>query len=167
MFVTRLPKKSLTAIVTTCCCCCCDRRPHLPNSRLFPSVPGFEGRHRFILRAISLQSFYSTTRLAWSLKSFRESEKRALQVVDGLAGADTVQTVAYSDDCRLNNLQTDRSALRSLVQNLRPSHRKTNHLVALKLAQQLLASAPNDRREIDWISDFQQTGWVESAEGRR
>ena len=83
----------------------------------------------------------------------------------GLTSADTVQIVAYSDTTTvLNNLQTDRSALRSLVQNLRPSHRKTNHLGALKLAQQLLASAPNDRLEIHWISDFQQTGWAESAE---
>ncbi len=34
----------------------------------------------------------------------------------------------------------------------------------MKLAQQLLASAPNDRLEIHWISDFQQTGWAEGAE---
>ena len=34
----------------------------------------------------------------------------------------------------------------------------------MKLAQQLLTSAPNERLEVHWISDFQQTGWAESAE---
>ena len=54
------------------------------------------------------------TIVGYLLPTFEKAKQRALQVLDGLAGADTVQIVAYSDTTAvLNNLQTDRSALRS------------------------------------------------------
>jgi len=47
---------------------------------------------------------------------------------------------------------------------VQPTYRKTDHRSALKLAQQLLSSAPNEQREIHWISDFQQSGWTDILE---
>ncbi len=168
MFVTRLPKKSL-------------RRQSLRHllllllriSALVLLILAFS--RPFLVSKVAAPLHSSSDRSAVILldnsfsmqfgNRFENAKNRALQVLDGLTGADTVQIVAYSDTTTvLNNLQTDRLALRALVQSLRSSHRKTNHLGALKLAQQLLASAPNDRLEIHWISDFQQTGWPESAE---
>lgn len=168
MFVTRLPKKSLRRqslrhllllllrIAALLFLALAFSRPFLVSEVAAP-LHSSSDRSSIILLDNSFSMQFGDR--------FEKGKRRALQVLDGLTGSDTVQIVSYSDTTTvLNNLQTDRSTLRGLIQNLRPSHRKTNHLAALKLAQQLLASAPNDRLEIHWISDFQQSGWVESAE---
>ncbi len=166
MFVTRLPKKSLRRQSLRHCFSCSSAFPLFSSWRSHLPARSWSRRSplRLVRRATDPRSSCSTTRLACSSEIASQKRKtRALQVLGSLTGYDTVQIVAYSDITTvLNNVQTDRSALRTLVHNLRPSHRKTNHLGALKLAQQLLASAPNDRLEIHWISDFQQTGWAES-----
>ena len=168
MFVTRLPKKSLRRQSLRHLLLLLLRVAALIFLTLAFSRPFLVSKVAAPLHSSSDKSLVVLLDNSFSMQfgnRFDKAKKRALQVLDGLSGADTVQIVTYSDTTTiLNNLQTDRSALRSLVQNLRPSHRKTNHLGALKLAQQLLASAPNDRLEIHWIGDFQQTGWVESAE---
>jgi hypothetical protein len=168
MFVTRLPKKSLRRQSLRHLLLLLLRVAALIFLTLAFSRPFLVSKVAAPLHSTSDKSSVVLLDNSFSMQfgnRFEKAKSRTLQVLDGLKSTDTVQLVAYSDATTvLNNLQTDRSALRSLVQNLRPTHRKTNHLGALKLAQQLLASAPNDRLEIDWISDFQQTGWAESAE---
>ena len=96
---------------------------------------------------------------------FDRAKQEALKVLESLSDRETVQFVLYSDATQiLNNPQSDKSSLRSLIQGVRPGHRKTNHLAALKLAQQLLSTSQNERREIHWVTDFQQTGWSDSVE---
>ena len=168
MFVTRLPKKSLRRQSLRHLLLLLLRISALVLLALAFSRPFLVSKVAGPLHSSSDRSSVILLDNSFSMQfgnRFEKAKNRALQGLDGLTGTDTVQIVAYSDTTTvLNNLQTDRSALRALVQNLRPSHRKTNHLGGLKLAQQLLASAPNDRLEIHWISDFQQTGWAESAE---
>jgi hypothetical protein len=96
---------------------------------------------------------------------FERAKQEALKILDSMSARATTQFVLYSDTTQtLNNPQAEKPSLRSLIQGIQPSHRKTNHLLGLKLAQQLLTSAPNEQREIHWITDFQQTGWAQSAE---
>ena len=168
MFVTRLPKKSLRRQSLRHLLLLLLRIAALVFLALAFSRPFLVSKVAAPLNSSSDRSSVILLDNSFSMQfgnRFEKARARAIQVLDGLTGRDTVQIVAYSDATTvLNNLQTDRSGLRGLVQNLQASHRKTNHLGALKLAQQLLASAPNDRLEIHWISDFQQTGWAESAE---
>src|SRR5262245_50367636 len=168
MFVTRLPKKSLRRQTLRHLLLLLLRISALVLLALAFSRPFLVSKVAAPLHAASDRSSVILLDNSFSMQfgdRFEKAKRRVLQVLEGLTGRDTVQIVSYSDTTTvLNNLQTDRSDLRALVQNLRPGYRKTNHLGALKLAQQLLASAPNDRLEIHWISDFQQTGWAESAE---
>ena len=168
MFVTRLPKKSLRRQTLRHLLLLLLRISALVLLALAFSRPFLVSKVAAPLHSSSDRSSVILLDNSFSMQyrdRFEKAKRKALDVLDGLTGGDTVQVVVYSDTVTvLNNLQTDRSSLRTLVQNLRASHRKTNHLAALKLAQQLLTSAPNERLEIHWISDFQQTGWIESAE---
>jgi Aerotolerance regulator N-terminal/von Willebrand factor type A domain len=168
MFVTRLPKKSLRRQSLRHLLLLLLRIAALLLLALAFARPFLVSKVATPLHSGSDKSFVIVIDNSFSMQfgsRFEKAKGRALQILDGLASADTVQLVTYSDTTSvLNNLQTDRQTLRALVGNLQPSHRKTNHLGGLKFAQQLLASAPNDRLEIHWISDFQQTGWTESAE---
>ncbi|MCI0624133.1 MAG: BatA domain-containing protein [Acidobacteria bacterium] len=168
MFVTRLPKKSLRRQSLRHLLLLLLRIAALILLALAFSRPFLVSKVAAPLRSLSDKSSVVLLDNSFSMQfgdRFEKAKGRALKILDSLTSRDTVQVVAYSDSTTvLNNLQTDLSALRSLIAQLRPSHRKTSHLAALKLAQQLLSSAPNDRLEIHWISDFQQTGWAESAE---
>ena len=168
MFVTRLPKKSLRRqslrhllllllrISALLLLALAFSRPFLVSEVAAP-LRSSSDRSAIVLLDNSLSMQFGNR--------FENAKSKALQVLNALTGSDTVQVIAYSDTTTvLSNPQTDRADLRALVQHLRPSHRGTNHLGALKLAQQLLISAPNERLEIHWISDFQHTGWAESAE---
>src|SRR5436309_10225623 len=96
---------------------------------------------------------------------FEKAKKQALQLVSRLGHGDSVQIVAFSDTSQvLNSPRAERGVLESLIDGLRPSYRKTSYTQALKLANQLLASAPDELREIDWISDFQESGWKDTQE---
>src|SRR5262245_50970882 len=143
MFVTRLPKKSLRKqslrhllllllrIAALLLLTLAFSRPFLVSEVAAP-LRSSTDRSSVILLDNSFSMQFETR--------FEKAKSRALQILDGLKTTDTVQLVTYSDTTTvLNNLQTDRSAVRALVQNLKPGHRKTNHLGALKLAQQLLA----------------------------
>jgi hypothetical protein len=99
---------------------------------------------------------------------FERAKDQALQVVRGLSSGDSVQLVAFSDTADvLNSAQRDHPAIQTLIRGLQPSYRSTNYAQALKLADQLLASAPNEVREIHWISDFQNTGWSDAKQDFR
>lgn len=167
MFVTRLPKKSLRQQSLRHWLLLCLRMAALLLLALAFARPFLVSKVAEPLRSSSDRSCIILLDHSFSMQfgdRFQKAQARALRLLDELTGRDTVQVVAYSDTTTvLNNLQTDRSALRTLVRDLRPSYRKTNHLGALKLAQQLLSSAPNDRQEILWISDFQETGWAEAV----
>jgi len=168
MFVTRLPKKSLRRQSLRHLLLLLLRISALLLLAVAFSRPFLVSKAAAPLRSSGDKSSVILLDNSFSMQfgnRFEKAKSRALQVLDGFASTDTLQLVTYSDTTTvLNNQLTDRSGLRALVRKLQPSHRKTNHLGALKLAQQLLASAPNDRLEIHWISDFQQTGWAESAE---
>ena len=91
---------------------------------------------------------------------FDRARKLALQLVGELGSGDSVQIVTFSDIAQvLNSPHPGRGTLSTIINSLQPTYRKTNYNQALKLASQLLASAPNELREICWISDFHQSGW--------
>jgi uncharacterized membrane protein len=96
---------------------------------------------------------------------FEKAKTQALQLVSRLAGRDSVQVVVFSDTSQaLNSPQTERGTIQTLIRGVQPSYRSTNYAQALKLANQLLASAPGEVREIHWISDFQHTGWNDTQQ---
>ncbi len=168
MFVTRLPKKSLRRQSLRHLLLLALRAAALMLLVLAFARPFFVSKAAAPLRASRDRSVVVLLDESFSMQSagrFGRAREQALKLIDGLSSRDTVQAVVYSDNTRLlNTIQTDRSSLRSLFSDTVPGYRKTNHLAALKLAGQLLASAPNERQEIHWWSDFQQSGWTENAE---
>lgn len=167
MFITRLPKKSLRRQSLRHLLLLALRVAALLLLALAFARPLFVSRAAVPLtsRDRSIVILLDDSFSVQSSGRFGRAKEQALKLVDGLSSRDTVQVVVYSDNTRLlNTLQTDRSSLRSLLSDVQPGYRKTNHLGALKLAAQLLSSAPNERQEIHWLSDFQQTGWTENAE---
>ncbi len=91
---------------------------------------------------------------------FEKARTRALDIVNNCSDRDTVQIVLFSDTTEvLNAPQTEHDTLRALLRQLQPGYRKTEYASALKLANELLSSVPNQDREIHWISDFQASGW--------
>lgn len=95
---------------------------------------------------------------------FDRAKAQAIDLLGGLRDTDSCFVVAFSDTSSvLNQPRTERKALISLVQNLKPSFRRTDFGQALKLGSQLLSSTPNQIQEIHLISDFQQSGWSQEA----
>jgi uncharacterized membrane protein len=168
MFVTRLPKRSLRRqtlrhrllllmrMVALILLALAFARPFLVSEVAAPLISSSDKS-----LVVLLDNSFSTQ----SGKRFEQAQDQALKIMDSLSARSTIQLVLYSDTTQvLNNPQAERSSLRTVLQGVQPTYRKTNHRSALKLAQQLLSSAPNEQREIHWISDFQQSGWNDSLE---
>jgi hypothetical protein len=168
MFVTRLPKRSLRQQSLRHLLLLALRVAALFLLALAFARPFFFSQLAAPLKISNEKSLVILLDNSFSMQSagaFEKAKQDALRLIGSLSSRDTAQVVVYSDTTRLlNTLQTDRSSLRSTLSDVRPDFRKTNHLAALKLAGQLLSSAPNERLEIHWFSDFQQTGWTENTE---
>jgi len=94
------------------------------------------------------------------------AKAEALKVLGTLRDSDSCFVVSFSDtSAALNQPHAERKVLASLIQELRPSFRRTDFAQALKLGSQLLGSTPNEVQEIHLISDFQQSGWNQEAAG--
>jgi len=97
---------------------------------------------------------------------FDRAKAQAASLLGTLRSSDSCFLVAFSDTSSvLNQPHTDRKALASLIEGLKPSFRRTDFGQALKLGGQLLSSTPNEIQEIHVISDFQQSGWNQEAAG--
>jgi len=168
MFVTRMPKKSWRR----------QKLQHLLLLMLRVAVvlllvlafarPFFTSRVPVPIQSLKDKSVVILLDNSFSMRfgdRFEQAKKQARQLVSSLGHGDSAQIVVFSDTSQvLNSPRMKRSALESLIGGLRPSYRKTNYAQALKLANQLLVSAPNEIQEIDWISDFQQSGWKDTQE---
>jgi len=94
------------------------------------------------------------------------AKTEAVNVLGTLRDSDSCFLVAFSDTAAvLNQPHTERKALISVVQDVRPSFRRTDFAQALKLSSQLLSATPNEIQEIHLISDFQQSGWNQESAG--
>ena len=92
------------------------------------------------------------------------AKAEAIKVLGTLRDSDSWFVVAFSDTSSvLNQPHAERKTLVSLVQDLKPSFRRTDFGQALKMGAQLLGSAPNEIQEIHLVSDFQQSGWNQEA----
>jgi Aerotolerance regulator N-terminal/von Willebrand factor type A domain len=168
MFVTRLPKRSLRRqtlrhrllllmrMVALILLALAFARPFLVSEVAAPLTSSSDKS-----LVVLIDNSFSTR----SGNRFERAREQALKILDSMSAGSTVQFVLYSDTTQvLNNLQAEKSSLRAVLQHVQPTYRKTDHRSALKLAQQLLSSAPNEQREIHWISDFQQSGWTDILE---
>src|SRR5262245_12293320 len=168
MFVTRMPKKSwrkqklrhlfllLLRVAALCLLVLVFARPFF-TWKVSPPIQAFQPRSLIVLLDNSLSMRFADR--------FDKAKTQALQLVSGLAGRDSVQIVVFSDVSQtLNSPQTERGTIQTLIRGLQPSYRSTKYAQALKLASQLLASAPGEIREIHWISDFQHTGWNDAQQ---
>jgi len=168
MFITRTPKKSwrrqklrhllllLLRIAALVLLALAFARPFF-TWRVPASIPTLQARSLIILLDNSFSMRFADR--------FEKAKNQALHLIDGLGGGDSAQIVVFSDTSQvLNSPQTERGAIQSLIRDLQPSYRSTNYAQALKLANQLLASAANEAREIHWISDFQRTGWGDAQQ---
>jgi hypothetical protein len=168
MFVTRLPKRSLRRQTLRHRFLLLMRMVALILLALAFARPFLESEVAAPLTSSSDKSLVVLIDNSFSTRSgnqFERARGQALKILDTVSAGSTVQFVLYSDTTQvLNNPQAEKSSLRALLQHVQPTYRKTDHRSALKLAQQLLSSAPNEQREIHWISDFQQSGWTDSLE---
>jgi hypothetical protein len=94
-----------------------------------------------------------------------ERARSTASAVFGQSGErDAAFLVGFSDESQLVGEPRSRpDLLVPLVADLQPSYRGTNYSQALKLAGQLLSSAPNLRQEIHLVTDFQLSGWDEGS----
>lgn len=163
MFITRMPKKSwrkqklrhllllFLRIAALLLLVLAFARPFF-TWKISPPIQTLQPRSLIVLLDNSFSMRFADR--------FEKAKTQALQLVGGLAGQDSVQVVVFSDTSQvLNSPQTEPGTIQTLIRGLQPSYRSTNYAQAFKLANQLLASAPGEIREIHWISDFQQTGW--------
>jgi uncharacterized membrane protein len=166
MFVTKMPKKSLRRQELKHLLLLLMRIAGLLLLILAFSRPYFTSKTAAPIQRSSNRSIVILLDNSFSLRSgdrFEKARDQATKLVRGLDRGDTAQIVTFSDTAQvLNNTRSDRGTLQTLIRGLKPSFRKTNYGQAFKLASQLLASAPNEVREIHWISDFQASGWNDS-----
>ncbi len=95
---------------------------------------------------------------------FERGQLQAQSILKGMASGDRVQTVLFSDSTRvLNQPQANPRQVQQLIDTLEPGFGGTDYGLALRLADRLLAGTPEGRREIHWISDFQESGWKPGA----
>ncbi|MEW5978090.1 MAG: VWA domain-containing protein [Acidobacteriota bacterium] len=166
MFVTRLPRKSLRRqrlrhllllalrVAALLFLVLAFSRPFFTSFSIDP-VPVSGHRSVVILLDTSFSMKYGD--------HLPQATHEAVKILDGLSRQDTVQLVTFSDTAQvLNPPRYDVGQLKAIVREVQPSDRKTNYAQAIKTADQLLASSPNERREIHIISDFQESGWSES-----
>jgi hypothetical protein len=103
---------------------------------------------------------------SFSMRSGDRMERargEASRVFGQMAEKDAAFLVGFSDVSQLTGEPRSRPELLSaMVADLEPSYRRTDYSQAMKLASQLLSSAPNDIQEIHLISDFQLSGWDEA-----
>jgi hypothetical protein len=168
MFVTRLPKRSLRRQTLRHRLLLLMRMVALILLALAFARPFLVSEVAAPLTSSSDKSLVVLVDNSFSTRSgnrFERAREQALKILDSMSAGSSVQFVLYSDTTQvLNNLQAEKSSLRAVLQHVQPTYRKTDHRSALKLAQQLLSSAPNEQREIHWISDFQQSGWTDILE---
>ena len=166
MFVTKMPKKSLRRQELKHLLLLMMRIAGLLLLVLAFSRPYFTSKAAAPSQTSSNKSIVILLDNSFSLRSgdrFEKARDQAIKLVRSLDKGDTAQIVAFSDTAQvLNNPRSERGTLQALIHDLKPSFRKTHYAQALKLASQLLSSAPNELREIHWISDFQASGWNDS-----
>lgn len=91
---------------------------------------------------------------------FERAQAQARSILEEMGPGDRVRTVLFSDSTRLlNRPEANPREVRKLVDALEPGFSGTDYGPALRLADQLLAGAPDRSPEIHWISDFQESGW--------
>ena len=97
---------------------------------------------------------------------FERARAQARTILEGMAPGDRVRTVVYADSTRLlNRPEANPREVGKLIDALEPGFSGTDYGPALRLADQLLAEAPEGSREIHWISDFQESGWQPGSPG--
>src|SRR5262245_14571282 len=162
MFVTRMPKKSWRKQKLRHLLLLSLRVAALLLLALAFARPFFTWKVSAPIQTLQSRSLIVLLDNSFSMRfadRFEKAKTQTLQLVRGLAGQDSVQVVVFSDTSQaLNSPQTERGTIQSLIRDVQPSYRTTNYAQAFKLANQLLASAPGELREVHWISDFQQTG---------
>ena len=96
---------------------------------------------------------------------WEQAKAQALQVVNGLSGADQATLVLFSTGAEETVRATsDRSQLETAIDNAQVSAHATRFAPALRLAQSLLLRSSLPRREVVLISDFQRSGWERREE---
>ena len=91
---------------------------------------------------------------------FERARSQARAILESMGPGDRVQTVLFSDSTRLlNRPEANPREVGKLIDALEPGFSGTDYGPALRLADQLLAGAPEGSPEIHWISDFQESGW--------
>ncbi len=91
---------------------------------------------------------------------FQRAQAQARSILEGMSPGDRIQTVLFSDSTRLlNRPEASPREVGKLIDALEPGFAGTDYGPALRLADQLLAGAPEGSPEIHWISDFQESGW--------
>ena len=91
---------------------------------------------------------------------FERAQAQARSILEGMSPGDRIQAVLFSDSTRLlNRPEASPREVGKLIDALEPGFAGTDYGPALRLADQLLAGAPEGSPEIHWISDFQESGW--------
>ncbi len=168
MFITRMPKRSLRRQRLRHLLLLMMRVMALLLLVLAFSRPFLTSKVAAPMQTASQKSIILLIDISFSMHAgdrFQRAQEQAAKLINGLGNGDSAQIVSFSDTAQaLNSPHLEKSTLQAIVKNLRPSYRKTRYAQALKLANQLLASAPNELREVHWISDFQQSGWTTNQE---
>ncbi|KPJ89368.1 MAG: hypothetical protein AMS18_12490, partial [Gemmatimonas sp. SG8_17] len=91
----------------------------------------------------------------------------ARRVVDGLRPDDRATLILFSDRAEMVEPPgRDLVVLRSVIDQLRPTHRSTRYGPALQLAEQVLRESELPHREAVIITDFQKVGWDEEVSAK-
>ena len=131
-------------------------RPFIPQDQI-PFVSQRENESVVLLIDNSYSMQYATA--GGSLLD--EAKAAALEKLNAAVGDDEYAIIAFSDKTtQITPLDADRTLHNNAIQSLiNESYRTTDFYSAIRLAEDVLASASHEKKRIILFSDIQQSGW--------
>lgn len=132
-------------------------RPFIPQDQI-PFVAQRENESVVLLLDTSFSMQYA---LGGERTLLEEAKEAALARLGEAEGDDEYSIIAFSDrTVQLTPLDADRTIHSNAIQSLvEPTYRTTDFYSAIRLAEDVLASATHEKKRITLISDLQQNGW--------
>ncbi len=131
-------------------------RPFFDKSKR-PSVAGAGAREVVVALDHSYSMAYGTR--------FKRAQDAALEILGGLGPADHGTVVLFTTQAeQTTQPAADRGRLEAAIRNAKLTSEGTRYVPAIKLAAQILSASNLPRKELVFITDFQQSGWPKREE---
>ena len=117
---------------------------------------------------IAIDNSYSMSATDGVSSRLEKAKLAAEQLVDSLPTGSSVALLTVSDVARgaITVPTTDRNTARKVIRSIRPTSRGTDWLVGLRMAFETAARSSGGGKEVDIITDGQNSGWRQNEEIR-